>query len=166
MAPSFGGINLEDIASPAAFEIERRLIDALDIPVFHDDQHGTAIVTLAALDNALELVDKRIGDVSVVISGAGAAGVAVAKMLHGAGAGEIVGADRAGAIHVDRRDLNDAKRWFADNTNPSGKAGLVVRCALRRRRLRRPVRPGAPDRGRHCGDGRGAHRLRHGESRT
>ena len=91
MAPSFGGVNLEDIAAPAAFEIEERLIEALDIPVFHDDQHGTAIVTTAALRNALKLVDKQIGDVSVVVSGTGAAGLAVAKMLHDAEVGEIVG---------------------------------------------------------------------------
>ncbi|MYK74069.1 MAG: NAD-dependent malic enzyme, partial [Acidimicrobiaceae bacterium] len=95
MAPSFGGINLEDIAAPAAFEIEDRLIEALDIPVFHDDQHGTAIVTTAALWNALKLVNKQIADVSVVVSGTGAAGLAVAKMLHDAGVGEIVGVDRA-----------------------------------------------------------------------
>ena len=125
MAPSFGGINLEDIAAPAAFEIEERLIEALDIPVFHDDQHGTAIVTTAALRNALKLVDKQIGDVSVVISGTGAAGLAVAKMLHDAAVGEIVGVDRAGAIHRGRNDLNDAKQWFVHHTNPDGKAGSL-----------------------------------------
>ena len=125
IAPSFGGINLEDIAAPAAFEIEERLIEALDIPVFHDDQHGTAIVTTAALRNALKLVDRQIGDVSVVISGTGAAGLAVAKMLHDAAVGEIVGVDRAGAIHRGRNDLNDAKQWFVHNTNPDGKAGSL-----------------------------------------
>ena len=125
MAPSFGGINLEDIAAPAAFEIEERLIEALDIPVFHDDQHGTAIVTTAALRNALKLVDKQIGDVSVVISGTGAAGLAVAKMLHDAAVGEIVGVDRAGAIHRGRNDLNDAKQWLVHHTNPDGKAGSL-----------------------------------------
>ena len=125
MAPSFGGINLEDIAAPAAFEIEERLIAALDIPVFHDDQHGTAIVTMAALQNALKLVDKQAADVSVVISGTGAAGLAVAKMLHDAGVGEIVGVDRAGAIHGGRDDLNKAKQWFVHNTNPDGKAGSI-----------------------------------------
>ena len=123
MSPSFGGINLEDIAAPAAFEIEERLIEALDIPVFHDDQHGTAIVTTAALWNALKLVDKRIDDVSVVISGTGAAGLAVAKMLHDAGVGEIVGVDRAGAIHPGRSGLNFAKQWFGHNSNPDGKTG-------------------------------------------
>ena len=125
IAPSFGGINLEDIAAPAAFEIEERLIEALDIPVFHDDQHGTAIVTTAALRNALKLVDRQIGDVSVVISGTGAAGLAVAKMLHDAAVGEIVGVDRAGAIHRGRNDLNDAKQWFVHHTNPDGKAGAL-----------------------------------------
>ena len=125
MAPSFGGINLEDIAAPAAFEIEDRLIEALDIPVFHDDQHGTAIVTTAALWNALKLVNKQIADVSVVVSGTGAAGLAVAKMLHDAGVGEIVGVDRAGAIHAGRSNLNDAKQWFVHHSNPDGKAGSL-----------------------------------------
>jgi malate dehydrogenase (oxaloacetate-decarboxylating) len=120
MAPSFGGINLEDIAAPAAFEIEDRLIEALDIPVFHDDQHGTAIVTTAALWNALKLVNKQIADLSVVVSGTGAAGLAVAKMLHDAGIGEIVGVDRAGAIHPARRNLNNAKQWFVHHSNPDG----------------------------------------------
>ncbi len=123
MAPSFGGINLEDIAAPAAFEIEERLIDALDIPVFHDDQHGTAIVTTAALKNSLKLIGKQAGDVSVVISGTGAAGLAVAKMLHDAGVGEVVGVDRLGAIHKGRSRLHDAKQWFATNTNPDQKTG-------------------------------------------
>jgi len=125
MSPSFGGINLEDIAAPAAFEIEERLIDALDIPVFHDDQHGTAIVTIAALWNALKLVDKPINDISVVVSGTGAAGLAVAKMLHDAGVGEIVGVDRAGAIHPGRGDLNFAKQWFVHNSNPGRKIGSL-----------------------------------------
>ena len=123
MSPSFGGVNLEDIAAPAAFEIEERLIEALDIPVFHDDQHGTAIVTTAALWNALKLVDKQIDHISVVISGTGAAGLAVAKMLDDAGVGEIVGVDRAGAIHQGRSGLNSAKQWFVHNSNPDGKTG-------------------------------------------
>ena len=125
MSPSFGGINLEDIAAPAAFEIEERLIEALDIPVFHDDQHGTAIVTIAALWNALRIVDKQFADISVVVSGTGAAGLAVAKMLHDAGVGEIVGVDRAGAIHPGRSDLNFAKQWFVHNSNPDGKTGSL-----------------------------------------
>lgn len=125
MSPSFGGINLEDIAAPAAFEIEERLIDALDIPVFHDDQHGTAIVTLAALENSLKLVGKRMSDVSVVISGIGAAGVAIGKILLDAGVGEIVGVDRIGSIFTGRDRLNHAKQWFASNTNPERKAGSL-----------------------------------------
>ena len=125
MAPSFGGINLEDIAAPAAFDVEERLIEALDIPVFHDDQHGTAIVTLAALENSLKLVGKQISDVSVVISGMGAAGVAVGKILIDAGVGEIVGADRIGAVYRGRDGLNRAKGWFAQHTNPERKAGSL-----------------------------------------
>jgi len=125
IAPSFGGINLEDIAAPAAFEIEERLIEALDIPVFHDDQHGTAIVTLAALVNSLKLVDKAMSDVSVVISGVGAAGVAVGRILLDAGVGEVVGVDRIGAIHRGRDGMNKVKEWFADNTNPDRKTGSL-----------------------------------------
>ena len=125
ISPSFGGINLEDIAAPAAFEIEERLIEALDIPIFHDDQHGTAIVTLAALENSLKLVEKEISDVSVVISGMGAAGVAVGKILFDAGVGEIVGVDRIGAIYRGRDRLSEAKGWFASNTNPDRKAGSL-----------------------------------------
>ena len=127
ISPSFGGINLEDIASPAAFEIEARLVEALDIPVFHDDQHGTAIVTLAALTNSLKLVDKPISDTSVVISGMGAAGVAVGRILLDAGVGEIVGVDRIGAIHQGRDAMNQVKEWFAENTNPDRKTGSLSR---------------------------------------
>src|SRR3954451_6218683 len=104
LAPTFGGINLEDIASPRCFEIERRLIEALDIPVFHDDQHGTAVVTLAALINACRLTDRRMEDLEVLMVGAGAAGVAVAKILMDAGVTSIVACDRFGAIHTDRED--------------------------------------------------------------
>ena len=126
LAPTFGGINLEDIAAPGAFEIEERLRQALDIPVFHDDQHGTAVVTVAALQNALKLVGKETADLSVLISGVGAAGVAVGKMLIDVGVGEIVGVDRLGAVHSGRDGLNDAKQWFADNTNPDRKAGELT----------------------------------------
>ncbi len=117
IAPSFGGINLEDIASPAAFDIEDRLKASLDIPVFHDDQHGTAVVTLAALTNALKLVDKELADLRVVISGIGAAGVAIGKILLNAGVGYVIGTDRQGAIWAGRDGLNVAKQWFAENTN-------------------------------------------------
>ena len=125
LAPAFGGINLEDIAAPAAFEVESALQEALDIPVFHDDQHGTAVVTLAALWNSLRLTGRDIGDQSVVISGVGAAGVAVGKILIGAGVGEIVGVDRTGALYKGRDNLNSAKEWFASNTNPDRKMGSL-----------------------------------------
>ena len=125
LAPAFGGINLEDIAAPAAFEVEEALQEALDIPVFHDDQHGTAVVTLAALWNSLRLTGRDIGDQSVVISGVGAAGVAVGKILIGAGVGEIVGVDRTGALYEGRDNLNSAKEWFASNTNSDRKMGSL-----------------------------------------
>jgi len=125
LAPAFGGINLEDIAAPAAFEVEEALQEALDIPVFHDDQHGTAVVTLAALWNSLRLTGREIGDQSVVISGVGAAGVAVGKILIDAGVGEIVGVDRTGALYEGRDNLNSAKEWFAINTNPDRKMGSL-----------------------------------------
>jgi malate dehydrogenase (oxaloacetate-decarboxylating) len=126
LEPTFGGINLEDIAAPGAFEVEERLDDALDIPIFHDDQHGTAIVTLAALDNALRIVDKRHADIKVVIAGVGAAGVAVSKILMGAGVRNIIGADRQGAVWDGREGLNDSKQWFAENTNPEGLRGSLA----------------------------------------
>ncbi len=125
IAPTFGGINLEDIKAPECFEIEERLRASLDIPVFHDDQHGTAIVTLAALWNSLKITGKKMEDLSVVIAGVGAAGVAIGKILINAGVGEIVGCDRAGAIYTGRGDLNSAKEWFANNTNPSRKMGTI-----------------------------------------
>jgi malate dehydrogenase (oxaloacetate-decarboxylating) len=125
IAPVFGGINLEDIAAPACFEIEERLQASLDIPVFHDDQHGTAVVTLAALENALKIVGKSMGDLRVVIAGAGAAGVAIAKILLNAGVQNIIATDRQGAIHKGRDDLNDVKRLFADITNPEGISGTL-----------------------------------------
>ncbi len=125
IAPTFGGINLEDIKAPECFEIEERLKASLDIPVFHDDQHGTAVVTLAALWNSLKLTGKKIGDLSVVIAGMGAAGVAIGKILINAGVGEIVGADRTGAVYSGRSDLNTAKQWFAEHTNPNRKMGTI-----------------------------------------
>ncbi|MGI9643184.1 MAG: NAD(P)-dependent malic enzyme, partial [Acidimicrobiia bacterium] len=125
IAPVFGGVNLEDIAAPGAFEVEDRLRERLDIPVFHDDQHGTAVVTLAALRNSLQIVGKDIGDIAVVISGVGAAGVAIAKMLIDAGVTDIVGVDSKGTVHEGREDLNPSKRWFAENTNPRGRSGVM-----------------------------------------
>ncbi len=125
IAPGFGGINLEDIAAPQCFEVERRLIDELDIPVMHDDQHGTAIVVLAALINALAVTKKRMGDAHIVISGAGAAGVAVAKLLHAAGAGHIVLIDSKGIIGKARSDLTPLKAELASWTNEKGLAGTL-----------------------------------------
>ncbi len=118
IAPSFGGINLEDISAPRCFEIEERLRERLDIPVFHDDQHGTAIVALAGLLNALRVVGKRIEDVKVVVVGIGAAGIAVTKMLQAAGARRIVGCDSKGVVHAGRDDLNDVKARYVELTNP------------------------------------------------
>ncbi|MGH9076642.1 MAG: NAD-dependent malic enzyme [Acidimicrobiales bacterium] len=126
MAPMFGGINLEDIAAPRCFEVERRLQELLDIPVFHDDQHGTAVVVLAALRNALAVVGRRIGDVRVVISGAGAAGVAIARILMRAGVSDLVAADRRGAIHPGRDGLDPSKRWLADRANLHGRTGTLA----------------------------------------
>src|SRR3712207_2623184 len=108
IAPAFGGINLEDISSPRCFDIENRLIEELDIPVFHDDQHGTAIVVLAALINACRLTGRRIEDLRVAMVGAGAAGVAVARILMGSGVTDIVAADRQGAIHRGRPEIGRA----------------------------------------------------------
>jgi len=118
IAPGFGGINLEDIAAPRCFEIEARLRDLLDIPVFHDDQHGTAIVVLAALQNALRVVGKRLEDARVVITGAGAAGAATARMLAAAGAGEIVCVDLQGAVYAGRPGLDPFTAALAAETNP------------------------------------------------
>ena len=126
IAPEFGGINLEDIAAPDCFEIEERLRARLDIPVFHDDQHGTAIVVLAALENALKVVGKDLAAVRVVVSGAGAAGVAVAKILLAAGVGDVVVCDRRGAIGPGREDLADAKLWLKSHSNRSGVRGTLV----------------------------------------
>jgi malate dehydrogenase (oxaloacetate-decarboxylating) len=125
IAPTFGGINLEDISAPRCFEVEERLKASLDIPVFHDDQHGTAVVVLAALENALRLTGRKIGDLSVVIAGVGAAGVAIGKILMSAGIGEVVGTDRQGAIFEGRDNLNPAKEWFAANTNRDLKSGAL-----------------------------------------
>jgi malate dehydrogenase (oxaloacetate-decarboxylating) len=118
IAPSFGGINLEDISAPRCFEIEDRLRERLDIPVFHDDQHGTAVVTLAGLLNALRVVEKRIEDIKVVVVGIGAAGTAVTQMLKASGVQRIVGCDSKGVVHVDRTDLNDVKQRYALLTDP------------------------------------------------
>ncbi|NMA25011.1 MAG: NADP-dependent malic enzyme, partial [Clostridiales bacterium] len=125
LAGSFGGINLEDISAPRCFEIERKLKERCDIPIFHDDQHGTAVVTLAALLNALKLTKRRLEDIKVVASGAGAAGIAVAKLLLSMGMNNIVICDRDGAIYKGRGNLNEAKREVAEVTNPEMLSGSL-----------------------------------------
>ena len=126
LAPSFGGVNLEDISAPRCFEIEERLRERLDIPVFHDDQHGTAIVVLAALRNAARLTGRELSDLRVVIAGAGAAGVACAKILLAAGIGDIAVADSRGILHTGRTDLTPIKREVAETTNRAGHTGSMV----------------------------------------
>jgi malate dehydrogenase (oxaloacetate-decarboxylating) len=125
IAPGFGGINLEDISAPRCFEVERRLRGLLDIPVFHDDQHGTAIVVMAALTNALRVVGKKLTDVRIAMAGAGAAGTAVLKLLLGAGAtaSKIIVCDDQGAVHPQRSGLNESLRWTAENTNGENYTG-------------------------------------------
>ncbi len=128
IAPAFGGINLEDISGPRCFEIEDRLKATLEIPVFHDDQHGTAVVVLAALLNAVKLTGRSLSGTRVLLTGLGAAGIAVTKMLLGAGVHDIIGADSRGAIHTERADYLDGsmsaiKRWFAESTNPERRSG-------------------------------------------
>lgn len=125
IAPSFGGINLEDIAAPKCFEIEEKLSKILDIPVFHDDQHGTAIVTLAGLLNALKVIDKNLEDIKLVISGAGAAGVAITKLLQKAGVKHIIVCDRKGAIARDNMPAVSSKIWIAENTNEECRHGTL-----------------------------------------
>ncbi|MEO8316635.1 MAG: malic enzyme-like NAD(P)-binding protein [Pseudomonadota bacterium] len=123
---AFGGINLEDISAPRCFEIEERLKEELDIPVFHDDQHGTAVVVLAALINALKIVDKSIKDVKVVVNGIGAAGVACSKIVMAAGVKNIIGCDTTGAIYEGRKEnMNWVKDWYARNTNPEKERGTI-----------------------------------------
>jgi malate dehydrogenase (oxaloacetate-decarboxylating) len=126
LAPSFGGINLEDISAPRCFEIEARLRESLDIPVMHDDQHGTAIVVLAALRNAAKVTGRQLGDLRVVLAGAGAAGVACTKILLEAGVGDLSVADSQGVLHAGRGDLTPVKRWLVENTNRAGYAGTMI----------------------------------------
>ncbi len=128
IAPAFGGINLEDISAPRCFDIEERLKEELEIPVFHDDQHGTAVVVMAALLNAIKVTERRLEDLRVLIIGLGAAGIAVTKIMREAGVRDIIGADSRGAIHVERADYIDGsmsavKRWYAEVTNPECRAG-------------------------------------------
>jgi malate dehydrogenase (oxaloacetate-decarboxylating) len=139
IAPTFGGINLEDISAPRCFEIEQRLWEELDIPVFHDDQHGTAVVTMAALFNALKIVGKPIEDLRVLMLGLGAAGVAVTKMMLACGVTHVIGCDRRGALSTEREDyasgeMSEIKRWYAENSNPEklqgGPADVIEGCDL------------------------------------
>src|SRR6476661_9595250 len=139
IAPTFGGINLEDISAPRCFEIEDALKESLDIPVFHDDQHGTAVVTMAALFNALKIVGKPIEELRVLMVGLGAAGVAVTKMMLASGVTHIVGCDRQGALSTTRDDyesgeMSEIKRWYAENSNPDklhgGPADVIEGCDL------------------------------------
>ncbi|MBO4219222.1 MAG: NAD-dependent malic enzyme [Erysipelotrichaceae bacterium] len=125
IARSFGGINLEDISAPRCFEIERKLKERLDIPVFHDDQHGTAIITLAGMINALRIVGKKKEDVKVVTSGAGAAATAIVRLLLNYGFRNVIMCDRKGIINRDRDDLNWAKREMAEITNPDNESGSL-----------------------------------------
>jgi len=126
LAGSFGGVNLEDISAPRCFEIERKLKERCDIPIFHDDQHGTAVITLAGLVNALKLVGKKLEDVKIVTSGAGAAGTAIIKLLMSMGLKNVVMTDRKGAIYIGREDLTPVKKAIAQTTNPKLESGTLA----------------------------------------
>ena len=127
LAGSFGGVNLEDIAAPRCFEIERKLKERCDIPIFHDDQHGTAVITLAGLTNALKVVGKKLEDVKIVLNGAGAAAIAITKLLLSAGAGDVTLCDRKGAIYAGRAEgMNPVKEEIALATNPARRAGSLA----------------------------------------
>jgi malate dehydrogenase (oxaloacetate-decarboxylating) len=126
ISPGFGGVNLEDISAPRCFEVERRLRNELDIPVFHDDQHGTAVVILAGLINALRVVNKRFENIRVVVSGLGAAGIASIRLLFSAGVKEIIGCDRSGILYKGRKEnMNPIKALIAENTNPERMRGPI-----------------------------------------
>ena len=132
ISKSFGGVNLEDISAPRCFEIEKRLKEICDIPIFHDDQHGTAIITLAGLTTALKIVDKKIEEIKIVVSGAGAAATAITKLLLNAGAEEMIVCDRKGAIYSGREGLSEYKKELAEKTNPKkieGGLGEVINAA-------------------------------------
>jgi malate dehydrogenase (oxaloacetate-decarboxylating) len=125
IAPIFGGINLEDISAPRCFEVERRLIERLDIPVMHDDQHGTAVVILAALINAAKVVDKRLSDMHIVVAGSGAAGTATIKMLLAAGVADVIAVDRPGALNRSSNYENSHWTWLAEHTNRENRGGSL-----------------------------------------
>ena len=163
IAPTFGGINLEDISAPRCFEIERRLKESLDIPVFHDDQHGTAVVVLAALLNALRVVGKRAEDVRVVVVGAGAAGLACAKIILEHGVKDLISCDIGGILHPDRTELTGELAAMAARSNPRGHQGHRQRRARGRGRRRGRLGPGRVHRGRGQDDGQGRDRVRDGQ---
>lgn len=125
VAPTFGGVNLEDISAPRCFEIEKRLKEELDIPIFHDDQHGTAVVMTAALINALKVVEKKAEDIKVIVAGVGAAGTACTNMMLALGVKNIIGFDRTGALYEGRENMNSAKQEYASRTNPNKASGSL-----------------------------------------
>ena len=163
IAPVFGGINLEDISAPRCFEVEDRLIEALDIPVMHDDQHGTAVVILAALINAARVVGKRLEDLQVVVSGSGAAGTATIKMLLSAGVRDVIPVDRGGALNRTDRYENPHWRWLAENCNRENRRGYAARGAQRNRRFHRRLRSRHSPARAHREHGARSDRLRDGE---
>ena len=167
LSVGFGGINLEDISAPRCFEIERRLQEQLDIPVFHDDQHGTAVVVLAALLNALRLTGQRLERLKIVISGAGAAGVAVTRILLRGGARDIIVCDREGMLEPSRLPgLNESKTWLAQNTNPRKLRGHIRGGAARRQRFHWCLRPRDGSSPPPQADGVKADHLRAGQSES
>ena len=126
LAGSFGGVNLEDISAPRCFEVERKLKERCDIPVFHDDQHGTAIVVLAAIKNALKLAGKKIEEAKIIVNGAGSAGIAIAKLLLDAGAVNLILCDKFGAIHKGAEGMNPEQKMMSERTNPNGESGKLA----------------------------------------
>ena len=160
MTGSFGGINLEDISAPRCFEIERKLKEKCDIPIFHDDQHGTAVITLAGLTNALKVVGKKKEDVKIVTSGAGAAAIAIVKLLLSSGFKNVTMCDRKGAIYAGRDGLNWIKEEMAQVTNLDKKAGSLADMLGRRRCVHRRVRPRHGDDGNGADHEQGRHHLR------
>ena len=163
VSPGFAGINLEDISAPRCFEIEARLREILDIPVFHDDQHGTAIVVLAALTNALRVVNKDLADVRIVMSGAGAAGTAILRLLLEAGARDVVVADVEGVVYRDRPGLHPSLYALAEATNPGGLTGTLHEAHRGRRRVHRRLGAQRARRRRRREHGRRRDRLRAGQ---
>ena len=163
IAPGFGGINLEDISAPRCFEIEERLRRELDIPVFHDDQHGTAVVVLAALLNAAQVVGKELEELHVVLTGVGAAGTATTRMLLAAGVRDVIGCDRHGALFPQRENLTPSKAALRPAHEPVRPAWQRRRAPRGRRRLHRPLRPRCRLARGRAHDGRRSDRLRDGE---